>query len=129
MLVLNGIDIVDVTEISRLLQDPNSHFLNRCFRPEEIKNFSNQNQAAEHYAGVFAAKEAVTKALGTGFGNGVSFSDIEIRYLQSGQPTVVLHSNADKAARAKGIDTWSVSISHTSRQAIASAIALVIRSP
>ena len=74
-------------------------------------------------SGLFAAKEAVSKALGTGIGV-VHWRDIEIIHLPTGQPTVQLHGMAAKVAQELGLSQWSVSISHDRNKAVAVAVAL-----
>jgi holo-[acyl-carrier protein] synthase len=75
-------------------------------------------------AGRFAAKEAVLKALGTGFGNGVAFSDVIIRRAPGAPPQVRLSGGAAKAAKERGVVEWHLSISHAGSVAMASAIAI-----
>lgn len=76
------------------------------------------------YAGRCAAKEAVTKALGTGMVGDITPIDIEIRNQESGAPTIILSGGALAAAKRLGINRWSLSISHTQEQAVATAIAV-----
>ena len=76
----------------------------------------------EGLSGLFAAKEAVSKALGTGIGK-VAWRDIEIVHLPTGEPTVQLHGTAAQVAEAKGLHEWAISISHDGGMAIAMAVA------
>jgi holo-[acyl-carrier protein] synthase len=76
-----------------------------------------------------AVKEAVMKALGTGFGSGVGFLDVEVVTLPSGAPTIVLHGKAKSLADHMGISRWLVSTSHEGAMAIASVIAVGAQIP
>jgi holo-[acyl-carrier protein] synthase len=78
----------------------------------------------QRLAGKFAVKEAIMKALGTGWGNGVSFTDIEVITLMSGEPTVRLHRKLALLEKTKAISEWLVSITHTDYLAMASVIGI-----
>lgn len=116
-----GIDIVDVPRIAKLLSShPNQ--INRIFTEEELeKNRLEdfQRKASE----LFAGKEAVLKALGTGWNNGMSWTDIEILG-EENVFSVRLSGTAKKTAEEKGFKTITVSLSSTSTQAVAQAIAV-----
>jgi holo-[acyl-carrier protein] synthase len=75
-----------------------------------------------HFAARFAAKEAVSKAFGTGFAGQLSWRDIEIRRKASGEPFVVLHAGAAALAKRLGIHTVLVSLSHSQDYAVANAL-------
>ena len=78
----------------------------------------------EFYAGRFAAKEAIAKALGTGISGDIAWTDIEILRQPTGVPEVRLSHEAEKVATSQGITRWLLSISHSEQFAIASALAL-----
>jgi holo-[acyl-carrier protein] synthase len=120
----HGIDVIDIDTFDRLLGDCNGDFLIRCFTEAEIRSAGNLTNSTEHFAGKFAAKEAVAKALGTGFDGIVAPSDIEVMSSGRGKPTITLHGEAAKVAAQLHISTWCISISHSRTVAIASAIAL-----
>ena len=124
MIIAHGIDMVDIESTRRLLADPTGQFLARCFTMQEQQSAGNGLNQPDRLSGRFAVKEAVMKALGTGFGEGAGFLDVEIVSLPSGAPTVVLHRKAKVRAEAMGIDRWLVSTSHEGNIAIASVIAL-----
>lgn len=124
MIIAHGIDMVDIESTRRLLVDPTDQFLARCFTMQEQQSAGDGLNQPDRLSGRFAVKEAVMKALGTGFGEGVGFLDVEIVSLPSGAPTVVLHRMAKVRAEAMGIDRWLVSTSHEGNMAIASVIAL-----
>ena len=124
MIVAHGIDMVDIESTRRLLADPTGQFLARCFTMREQQSAGDGLDQPDRLSGRFAVKEAVMKALGTGFGEGVGFLDVEIVSLPSGAPTVILYGEAKLRAEAMGIDRWLVSTSHEGSFAIASVIAL-----
>ena len=118
----HGIDIVETARIARLAAEHGEHFLARCFTAAERAYAQDKRREIEHLAGRFAAKEAVLKVLGTGLGQGMAWTDVEIRREPSGQPAVVLHGRCQELAAELGIDQWWVSISHIATHATASAI-------
>lgn len=113
---------VDSVEIERLRSFVKKSNLNRLFSEEEIARAEEKADAAVVLAGCFAAKEAVFKALGTGF-SGVGWRDLEVRHLPGGRPYAVLSGRAAAFARAQGIENIHLSISHDRDKAIAMAIA------
>ena len=119
----HGVDIVEVARIGAMLEEHGERFLARCFTPGERGYAIARKRAAEHLAGRFAAKEAVLKALGTGWRSGIAWTDVEVHLLPSGQPELELHRVASGAARQRGITEWQLSISHTEVYAVASVIA------
>lgn len=123
-IVGHGIDLVDIAEMRRWIDDPRDPLIPRCFVQEELDEVGSGPDRIERLAGRFAAKEAVLKALGTGFGAGVAFSDVIIHRAAGGPPQVRLTGGAAKAAAERGIAEWWLSISHTSAMAMASAIAI-----
>ena len=121
----HGIDIVATDRIQQMLDEHGERFLNRCFTVAEQQYCaSNRRRYIEHLAGRFAAKEAVLKALGTGWRGGIAWTDIEILRQPSGQPGVTLTGECQIVAAARGITRWLISISHIETHATASAIAL-----
>ncbi|OAO00387.1 holo-[acyl-carrier-protein] synthase [Sphingomonadales bacterium EhC05] len=124
MKLVHGIDLVEIASTERLLNEPKDHHLKRCFTPAEQLSAGTGFERAAKLSGRFAAKEAVMKALGTGFGNGIGFLDIEVTTLQSGQPQITLFREAEKLANSYGISSWIVSTSHEAGFAVASVIGL-----
>jgi holo-[acyl-carrier protein] synthase len=121
----HGVDIVEVAHFSGLCETTGGQrALDRYFTPAELVLAGSGPNRAQRLAGRFAAKEAILKALGTGFTHGISFTDIDIGALPSGAPTVTLHARAAEVAAGQGITSWLVSISHTAVFAVGSAIAL-----
>ena len=91
-----GIDICEVERISKTLKKYNSKFENRCFTELEKKKCRNIFNKSSCYAKRFAAKEAMSKALGTGISKGIVWRQIEVENLQSGKPIINLYGNARK---------------------------------
>ena len=120
----HGIDLVDVDELKRWLEDPRDPLGPRCFTSSELASAGQGPDRAEHLAGRFAVKEAVLKALSIGFGDGVAFADIETVNAEHGQPKIVLHGGAAAVAAQRGVSKWFLSVSHEKGMAVASAIAV-----
>ena len=120
----HGIDLVEVTELRRWIEDPRDPLIPRCFVQAELEEIGDSPDRIERLAGRFAAKEAVLKALGTGFGAGVAFTDVVIHRAPGAAPEVQLSGGAAKAAEALGVIAWRLSISHTGGLAMASVLAL-----
>lgn len=115
-----GIDIVEVERIEKLLAKDN--FLSRIFNESEISYLVGKNMNPQSVAGLFAAKEAVVKALGNGIGSGVSFKQITVGHTELGQPTVTLSDTAKKLLQNLKGEQIFLSISHTAKLATAIAI-------
>ena len=96
MIIRNGIDIIDIRRIRRLINKYNFRFKKRCFSNEEINKSESRAKSVESYAKRYAAKEACSKALGTGLARGVFWKDIEIKNDKYGKPEILLHNNAMK---------------------------------
>lgn len=122
--VAHGVDIVDTADFARLMNEQAEHFLDRYFTPAELATADEGGSRTERLASRFAIKEAVLKALGTGWGNGIAFTDVEVVSQQTGAPSIVLHRRLVTVAEERGIAQWLVSASHTSTVAMASVIAL-----
>jgi len=122
----HGIDLVEISRIEQLIKQHETRFLTRCFTPAEVGYAQNKRRAAEHFAGRFAAKEAILKAPGKGWGGGIAWTDAEVLRLASGAPVVRLHGRCEQVANEMGIGQWWISISHTRLYATASAIGAAI---
>ena len=120
----HGIDLVNVARIRKWVDDPRDPLIPRCFVQAEVDEVGLGPDRAIRLAGRFAAKEAILKALGTGLGTGVAFSDVVIRSKGIGPPQVRLTGGAARVATELGITHWRLSISHTTDLAMASAIAI-----
>lgn len=108
----------DIVEIERIRGNMNERFLCRIFTAIERERIADKSYRA---AGIFAAKEAVSKALGTGI-RGFGWKDIEILKKESGEPYVSLHGKAETIAKEKGIRKIEITISHCREYATAVAL-------
>ncbi|WML36176.1 holo-ACP synthase [Clostridium sp. OS1-26] len=115
-----GVDIVEIRRIKEAISK-HANFIDRMFSKNEIEYLKSRNLRPEFVAGRFAAKEAVAKALGTGF-SGFEFKDIEIDRTTAGKPLVVLKGKAKLMAQKYGDYKIHVSISHGIDNAIAYAV-------
>lgn len=122
--IAQGIDIVICERIERIWRDHGQNFLDRVYTPGEQAYCLNSKIQVIRLAGRFAAKEAVMKALGTGWGRGIEFRDIETLPDPQGKPLVTLHRQTAEFSHALGIRQILVSISHAGAYAVASALAL-----
>lgn len=121
----HGVDVVEVERISEMVREHGQRFIDRCFTPAEADYAAAGGpRRMEHLAGRFAVKEAVLKALGTGWRNGIAWTDLEIVLEASGRPILRVTGVAREIAEARMIAQWFVSLSHTRRYAIGSAIAV-----
>ena len=122
--ICHGIDLVDCKRIAELMERHGSRFTDRVFTEAEQAYSRRHRYEIERLSGRFAVKEAVMKMIGTGWQNGVSWTDIETRNDPLGKPMVQLSGVIAELAAAMGIKQISVSITHTNDLAVASAIAL-----
>jgi holo-[acyl-carrier protein] synthase len=119
-----GTDIVECVRIRKMIDDHGELFLNRVYTDREIRYCQSRRQAAEHFAGRWAAKEAVLKALGTGWRRGISWRDIEIRNDPTGQPKVAVRGEAKEIAKRMRLHDILITISHCRQFATAYAVAV-----
>ena len=124
MLLGLGTDIVEIERIRGMIDRHGDHFIERCFTPGEIEYAYRHRDFAVRFAGRWAAKEAVVKALGTGFVKGITFNDVEVVPLASGQPSVKLSGEAADIASTIGMVEVRVTISHAREYAVATAVGL-----
>jgi len=117
-----GVDIAEVERIQAAIGRHGQPFLKRVFTPNEIEYCERFKNKFERYAGRFAAKEATMKALGTGWGRGVRWVDIEVAREPGGRPTIRLAGEAARIAGGLGVKRISVSITHTEAEALAQVI-------
>ncbi len=122
-----GVDLVEIDRMRRILSRTQT-FKEKMFSEGERNYCDKKADPAVHYAARFAAKEAVVKALGCGFANGIGVLDIEVVLNDAGKPEIVLSGCALNVANDLGIIDIPVSLSHTKRDAIACAIAITEKS-
>ena len=123
-IIAHGIDLVDFGRIEGMLEKHPQRFLDRVFTPTEQRDADGVKNRIEKLAGRFAAKEAVMKLIGTGWRDGVAWTDIEVVNNPLGQPIVNISGKVKEFADEKGIEQITLSITHTANFAIASAVAL-----
>ena len=111
MIIRNGIDIIDIRRIRKLIDKYNFRFKQRCFSSGEINKSESRAKSVESYAKRYAAKEACSKALGTGFRSGVYWSDIGVVNKPSGQPSIELTGGAKKRLQSLIPDNHYANIS------------------
>ncbi len=120
----HGVDLVEIARIADLARRHGDHFLRRCFSPEELALAANRKRQYEHLAARFAAKEAILKAIGTGWRGGIAWTDMNLVREPSGAPRLLLTGETAAIAQKLGIRRWLVSMSHTETHALASAVAV-----
>ncbi|MDH3404152.1 MAG: holo-ACP synthase [Acidobacteriota bacterium] len=117
-----GIDVAAIDRFERILERHGGRFVDRICRPGEMRQRHPRGRA-QHLAGLFAAKEAVLKALGTGWDQGLGFRDVEVTREAGGRPAILLHGAA--ARRARELGTLRVHVSITHDRGIAAAVAVL----
>jgi holo-[acyl-carrier protein] synthase len=126
MIIGTGVDLAEVDRIQAALEAPRigRRFRDRVFTEKEIAYCEKKRRSKyQSYAGRFAAKEAVMKALGRGWGAKVRWLDIEVVRARSGKPDIALHDKTAKLADELGIRRWALSITHTKEHGLAYVIA------
>ena len=114
-----GVDVIETERIARALERWGDRFLSHVYTPTEVEYCRNH---VPELAVRFAAKEAVSKALGTGI-RGVTWREMEVLPDSRGKPLVRLHGRAKRRARALGLDEFAISLSHSRRYAVAFVVA------
>jgi holo-[acyl-carrier protein] synthase len=119
-----GTDITECLRIARMIERHGELFIERVYTSEEIKYCQSRKQATQHFTGRWAAKEAILKALGTGWRRGISWRDMEIRNEPGGKPVVAIRGGVKDVIEQLGITDILVTISHCRTHATATAIAV-----
>ena len=122
MILGAGIDIIEVARIRASHEKFGDRFLNRILRPAEIAYCLCHRNPAPFLAARFAAKEAISKAFGTGIGKQLGWQDMEVGRKESGEPFVILHEGGQKLFERRGGTRFQLSLSHTDNYAAAMAI-------
>ena len=122
MILGTGIDLIEVARIAASFEKFGDRFVNRILLPDEIAYSLAHKRPAPFLAVRFAAKEAVSKAFGTGIGASLGWQDIEIRRRESGEPFVILHGKGRELFESRGAKKLHVTLSHTEHYATAMAI-------
>ncbi len=122
MILGTGIDVIEVARIASSHAKFGERFLQRILRPAEIAYCLSHQEPAPFLAARFAAKEAVSKAFGTGIGSQLGWQDIEVARKESGEPYVILHGGGLALFSARQARLCHLSLSHTRDYAAAMAI-------
>ncbi len=117
-----GIDIIEVERIRASLERFGERFGQRILLPAEMEYCLSHKHPAPFVAARFAAKEAISKAFGTGIGAQLGWQDMEIAHKDSGEPFVILHGKGEKLFQSRKAKQLLVSISHTEQYAAVVAI-------
>ncbi|MGW8256252.1 MAG: holo-ACP synthase [Thermoguttaceae bacterium] len=119
-----GTDITECLRIARMIERHGELFINRVYTPAEITYCQSRKQATQHFTGRWAAKEAILKAIGTGWQRGISWRDMEIRNDSGGRPMLAVRGGVQDVVERVGISEILLSISHCHTHASAIAIAV-----
>jgi holo-[acyl-carrier protein] synthase len=119
-----GTDIIECPRIGKMIEQHGELFLRRVYTEREIRYCQSRKHAIEHFAGRWAAKEAILKAIGTGWARGIAWTDLEVRNGFDGAPRVLVCGGAKEAALRRGIGDILISISHCRTYATAYALAV-----
>jgi len=119
-----GIDVVENARIADVIHHHGDRFVDKIYQTAEVDYCRSMKDPAPHFAARFAAKEALSKAFGTGFAGQFSWRDLEVRRKASGEPFIVLHGGAADLARRLGVSTILISLSHSQNYSVANAILL-----
>ena len=122
MILGTGIDLIEVARIAASLEKFGDRLVNRILLPDEIAYCRSHKNPAPFLAARFAAKEAVSKAFGTGIGAALGWQDIEVRRKETGAPFVVLHGRGQELFAARGARQLHISLTHTEHYAAATAV-------
>lgn len=112
MIIGLGIDICRIERVERLMERYGARFTRRICTPHEIARCTHYKNSAEQFAGCIAAKEAASKALGTGWRRGVHWKFFEVSHEISGKPVLRIHGRAAELASQMGVKNVNVSITH-----------------
>ena len=118
-----GVDMLEIARMEKVLERRPS-FARRVFTEDERAYCDRLARPAKHYAARFAAREAVLKALGTGFSRGIGLADVSVARNEAGRPEVVLAGRALEIAREQGVREVAISLSYTHDVAVANAVAV-----
>ena len=122
MILGTGIDLIEVARIASSFEKYGERFVNRVLLPNETAYCLSHKNPAPFLAARFAAKEAISKAFGTGIGAALGWQDMEICRKESGEPFVVLHGKGAQLFAARGARRLHLSLTHTENYAAATAI-------
>ena len=119
-----GTDITEISRIADMLARHGDSFKNLTFTELEIRYCEGHKNSDENFAARWCAKEAILKALGTGYADGIKWRDLEIRNLLSGKPVVAIGGRVLEIAREQNLSDFQITMSHCKKYATATAIIL-----
>jgi holo-[acyl-carrier protein] synthase len=119
-----GTDIVECLRIAQMIERHADLFINRVYTTYEIDYCQSRKQSTQHFAGRWAAKEAVLKAIGTGWRRGISWRDVEVRNDGGGKPIAHITGGAREVMDQLGVSEIMITISHCRSHATAYALAV-----
>jgi holo-[acyl-carrier protein] synthase len=122
MIIGTGVDLVDIARFRKVIERLKDRFVLRVFTPGEQEFCNAHRDPIPHFAVRFAAKEALFKALGTGWARGVTWLDVEVRRERQDAPTMILFGEARRLCSAKQAQRVHLSLSHSDQWAIAMVI-------
>ena len=121
-----GIDVIEIERVEQAIEAFGDRFLARIFTADERDYCLKQNRPAVHFAARWSAKEATSKALGTGIGELLSWGDMEVVRRESGEPEMVLIGDGLDFCDQHGVEQIKISLTHAKNYAAANAVALSI---
>jgi holo-[acyl-carrier protein] synthase len=122
MIIGTGVDLVEIDRFRKVIERLKDRFILRVFTANEQQFCNEHRDPVPHFAVRFAAKEALFKALGTGWAKGVTWLDVEVRRERQDAPTMVLRGEAQRLSSAMGASKVHLSLSHSDQWAIATVI-------
>jgi holo-[acyl-carrier protein] synthase len=122
MIIGTGVDVVEIPRFRSIIERLKDRFTDRVFTENEQKFCREHRDPIPHFAARFAAKEALFKAVGTGWAKGVTWLDVEVQREGQDAPTMMLHGEAQRLSAAKGAHRIHLSLSHTEQWAVATVI-------
>jgi holo-[acyl-carrier protein] synthase len=122
MIIGTGVDIVEIVRLRNVIERLKDRFIARVFTPGEQQFCQVHRDPAPHFAARFAAKEALFKALGTGWAKGVTWLDVEVKRERQDAPVILLHGEAQRLSASLGAHRVHLSLSHSDQWAVAMVI-------
>lgn len=122
MIIGTGVDIIEIKRFKDAMERSGEKLILRLFTPDEQQYCNGHRDPVPHFAARFAAKEAVFKALGTGWAKGVAWLDVEVQKEEQEAPRIVLHGEAKRLCTAKGVGNMHLSLSHSDHSVVAMVI-------
>jgi holo-[acyl-carrier protein] synthase len=122
MIIGTGVDVIEIARIGKILERLKDRFIFRVFTPAERQFCNGHRDPIPHFAVRFAAKEALFKAIGTGWAKGVTWLDVEVLRERQEAPVLKLHGEAQRLSESMGVHKMHVSLSHSDQWAVAMVI-------